>query len=198
MRKCVFTVLLLGILTLWAQPGEVKFLSTIYNDSSSVKISGSKFISHSVAPVSAAVPFSILAKGIIENDSILIDKGIKASVAFGLNAIVTYGAKYYADRRRPFTRYPDLFHAKSNVEDLSMPSGHTSFAFAAATSASLSCKKWYIVVPAYSWACGVAYSRMQLGVHYPTDVLMGALIGTVSSLLTFKIEKLLNKKHSLR
>jgi membrane-associated phospholipid phosphatase len=179
---------------LQAQPGEVKLLSSIYNDSSSAKISASKLLSSSVAPISAAVPFTLLLTGIIKKDSTLIDKGIKASVAFGFNAIVTSGMKYAADRRRPFTTYPDLFHAKSKVEDYSMPSGHTSFAFAAATSVSLSCRKWYVIVPAYTWACGAAYSRMQLGVHYPTDVLMGALIGTASSFLSFKIEKFMNRK----
>jgi membrane-associated phospholipid phosphatase len=35
---------------------------------------------------------------------------------------------------------------------------------------------------------------MQLGIHYPTDVLMGALIGTASSFLSFKIDKLMNTK----
>jgi membrane-associated phospholipid phosphatase len=181
----------------YAQPGEVKFLSSIYNDSSSFKITSSKILSTSVAPISAAVPFTILITGIIKKDSAMIENGVKASVAFGFNAIVTSGMKYGFDRRRPYTIYPSLFHAKSKVEDYSFPSGHTSFAFAAATSLSLSCKKWYIIVPAYAWACAVSYSRMQLGVHYPTDVLMGALIGTASSFLSFKIDRLMNHKKSL-
>ncbi|MGZ3863783.1 MAG: phosphatase PAP2 family protein [Bacteroidia bacterium] len=196
MRKLFLIAIAFYAFILKAQPTEVKILSSIYNDSSALKISGAKFLSHSVAPISAAVPFTILVSGIIKKDSALIDKGIKATVAFGLNAIVTECAKYSANRRRPFNSYPELFHAKSKVEDLSMPSGHTSNAFAAATSLSLTCKKWYVTVPAYGWACGVAYSRMQLGVHYPSDVLMGALIGTASSFLSFKIEKWMNRKSS--
>ncbi len=178
----------------FAQPGEVKLLSSIYNDSSSNKVALAKIFSTSVAPLSAAVPAAMLITGIIKKDSALIEKGIKASVAFGFNAIVTAGLKYGSDRRRPFVIYPSLFHAKAPAGDYSFPSGHTSFAFAAATSLSLSCKKWYVIIPAYAWACGAAYSRMQLGVHYPTDVLMGALIGTASSFLSFKIDKLMNSK----
>ncbi|MGZ3904286.1 MAG: phosphatase PAP2 family protein, partial [Bacteroidia bacterium] len=147
MRKFFLFGLIFTALLLNGQYGEVKFLSSIYNDSSAVKISCAKFLSHSVAPISAAVPFTMLVSGIARKDSSMIDIGVKASIAFGLNAIVSYAAKYSSDRRRPFTSYPNLFYPKSKVEDLSMPSGHTSFAFAAATSLSLSCRKWYIAVP---------------------------------------------------
>ena len=201
MRKIIFLLSLYSILYVqysFSQPGEVKFLASIYNDSSSFKITSSKILSTSVAPLSAAVPFTLLITGIIKDDSVMVENGIKASVAFGFNAIVTTGMKYGFDRRRPYTIYPSLFHQKSKkVEDYSFPSAHTSFAFTTATSLSLSCKKWYVIVPAYAWACGVAYSRMQLGMHYPTDVLMGALIGTASSFLSFKIDKLMNHKKNL-
>ncbi len=173
----------------FAQPAEVKLLSTIYADSSASKDAVAKIFSTSVAPVSAAVPAAMLITGIIKKDSALIEKGIKASIAFALNAIVTTGMKYYIDRSRPFVIYPGLFHAKAPAGDYSFPSGHTSFAFATATSLSLSCKKWYVIAPAYAWACGAAYSRMQFGVHYPSDVLMGAIIGTASSFLSYKLEK---------
>ncbi|ULT24063.1 phosphatase PAP2 family protein [Sphingobacterium sp. E70] len=37
--------------------------------------------------------------------------------------------------------------------------------------------KWYVVAPSLLWAGSVGYSRMYLGVHYPTDVLAGAVLG---------------------
>jgi membrane-associated phospholipid phosphatase len=49
--------------------------------------------------------------------------------------------------------------------------------------------KWYVIVPSYSWAVAVGYSRMHMGMHYPSDVLMGAIIGTASSFLSFKVQK---------
>ncbi|MDO9339524.1 MAG: phosphatase PAP2 family protein, partial [Bacteroidales bacterium] len=58
---------------------------------------------------------------------------------------------------------------------------------------TLAYPKWYIIVPSYTWASTVAYSRMDLGVHYPSDVLIGALVGAGSAYLTYKInQKLLN------
>ncbi len=194
MKKKIYIVIsvvcfILNSHTIYSQSGEVKFLSSIYNDSSSARIIAAKGLSQSVIPISAALPAAMLLTGFIKKDSALIEKGIKASVGLALTTVITLGLKYQTDRQRPFVIYPSLFRAKLDASDPSFPSGHTSLAFATATSLSLSCKKWYIIVPAYIWACGAGYSRMQLGVHYPTDVLMGALLGTASSFFSYKLEK---------
>jgi len=99
--------------------------------------------------------------------------------------------KYTINRDRPFVTYPDICK-KSGAASPSFPSGHTSSAFATATSLTLAYPRWYIVVPSFAWAGTVAYSRMDLGVHYPSDILIGAMIGAGSAWLTFKINKKLN------
>lgn len=76
----------------------------------------------------------------------------------------------------------------------SMPSGHTSTAFATATSLSLAYPKWYVVAPSFVWAGAIGYSRMHLGVHYPSDVLAGAIVGSGSAYLTYKANQWINKK----
>ncbi|MEI8136921.1 MAG: phosphatase PAP2 family protein, partial [Bacteroidota bacterium] len=49
-------------------------------------------------------------------------------------------------------------------------------------------------VPAYAYAGFVGYSRIRLGMHYGSDVLGGMIIGIGSGLLTWKLDKELNKK----
>ena len=79
---------------------------------------------------------------------------------------------------------------KRDNEDywLSFPSGHTSAAFCISTSLALRYRKWYVIAPAYVYAVSVGWARMYQGVHYPSDVLTGALIGTASAWLTYKAQ----------
>src|SRR6185312_90854 len=58
----------------------------------------------------------------------------------------------------------------------SFPSGHAAGSFAFAAFVALRAPRW--AVPAILWAVLVAWSRVVLGVHYPSDVLAGALLGT--------------------
>jgi membrane-associated phospholipid phosphatase len=70
-------------------------------------------------------------------------------------------------------------------------------AFAAATTISLQYPKWYVIAPAFIYASGVGYSRMYLGVHYPTDVLAGAVLGAGSSFVTHYAFKFIKKRWEL-
>ncbi|MGN0562375.1 MAG: phosphatase PAP2 family protein [Candidatus Fimenecus sp.] len=66
----------------------------------------------------------------------------------------------------------------------SFPSGHTSCSFAAATAILLN-KKWKPGVPALILAVLIGFSRNYLMVHYPTDVLFGALFGVLYAVLAY-------------
>jgi membrane-associated phospholipid phosphatase len=59
----------------------------------------------------------------------------------------------------------------------SFPSGHASLSVALATSWSLSHPRWFVIAPSAVWATAVTVSRLHLGVHYPSDVLAGAVLG---------------------
>lgn len=66
----------------------------------------------------------------------------------------------------------------------SFPSGHTSSSFAAAAAILIN-KKWKVGIPALILAVLIGFSRNYLMVHYPTDVLFGALMGIVYALLAY-------------
>ena len=90
--------------------------------------------------------------------------------------IFSQGLKSLIYKDRPFDTYP-FIEKLSDGGGSSFPSGHTMEAFAMATEFSLLFRRKEIVIPAFLWAVVVAYSRMALGVHYPSDVLGGCLIG---------------------
>jgi membrane-associated phospholipid phosphatase len=155
-----------------------------------------QFISNSNAWIVVIVPATMGTAGLIKHDAKLFRNAEVVAVSALVNAGITVALKYSINRPRPFTTYPDITR-KSHAGSPSFPSGHTSSAFATATSVSLCYPKWYVIIPMYSWAGVVGYSRMDLGVHYPSDVLAGAAIGAGSAWLTHYVNKrLLIKSHS--
>jgi membrane-associated phospholipid phosphatase len=146
------------------------------------------FISDADAPICMAVPVLITSIGLIKKDKKLTEQGLEIGVAFTATVVETYILKYAVNRDRPYVTHPDL-NPLGTESSRSFPSGHTSSAFSIATSLSLNYPKWYVVVPAYAWASATGYSRMYLGVHYPTDVLTGAVLGSGTAWLTHVINK---------
>ena len=148
-----------------------------------------KIVTNSVSPISIATPLITLSSGYLTHNNTLKGKGVYMAETVLVSAFVTTSLKYSIRRDRPFETYPDIQNLTS-AGSPSFPSGHTSEAFATATSLSMAFPKWYVIAPAYVWASAAAYSRMHLGVHYPTDVLVGAAVGAGSAWLC----KVLNEK----
>ena len=155
-----------------------------------------KFTSASTYAVSAAIPVGLLTAGFIKNDPTLKRESYEIFGAIAIELILSESLKRIINRERPAERYPTDFFPYRDVHGKSFPSGHTSMAFATAASLSIQLRKWYVVVPAYLWAGSVGYSRIYLGVHYPSDVLGGAITGIGSAYLAHWLNQKLfrNKK----
>lgn len=82
--------------------------------------------------------------------------------------------KQVVGRRRPELR--DLPALTGTPTALSFPSAHASTAFA---GAGLYSRLGVPAPPLYALATGLALSRLYLGVHYPSDVVAGAILGTL-------------------
>ena len=137
------------------------------------------WVSNSLA-LTPVVPSAFLIAGRYSDDAQLTFVGAATGFSFLTAGALMEGLKYSIRRPRPYLGYPDdLIPVKTTI-GYSFPSGHTSLTFAVATSLSLCYSKWYVVVPSFLWAGSVAFSRLYLGVHYPSDVLTGVLVGTLS------------------
>jgi membrane-associated phospholipid phosphatase len=137
----------------------------------------------------------VTAIGLLSHQKSVRNKGLFIGEAFAVSSFVTLAMKYGIQRDRPFVTYP-FIQKLSDGGSPSFPSGHTSSAFSTATSLSIAFPKWYVIAPSFLWASGVGYSRMHLGVHYPSDVLVGALVGSGTAFLThFLNKKILAKRN---
>jgi len=103
---------------------------------------------------------------------------VESVLAIGAtSAVVNLGIKPLARRRRPDRADPAQFEARvvPMPDSTSFPSGHASSAFAFAYAVGRHLPE--LAVPVRLLAGGVAYSRVHTGVHYPGDVVIGAIVG---------------------
>jgi membrane-associated phospholipid phosphatase len=147
-----------------------------------------KTFTNSATPVCVGLPITMFTVSLINKDKNLQRQSYVVGASFLVSSVFSTGLKYSFNRKRPFVTYPDIDKETSGGSP-SFPSGHTTAAFATATAISLAYPKWYVIAPSFIWAGAVGYSRMHLGVHYPSDVLVGALIGMGTSFLCYKINQ---------
>ena len=102
------------------------------------------------------------------------ETGKLLSSAYMGAGIITFGMKRLIGRKRPLDE---------TLGNPAMPSGHASITFSVATILGYRYPKWRI--PLYIGAGLVSFSRVYLGRHYTSDVVVGAAIGTATGILVW-------------
>ncbi|GAA3959942.1 phosphatase PAP2 family protein [Mucilaginibacter dorajii] len=146
------------------------------------------FVSNHLMYGNVGVPAGLLAGGIITNDKAMRQNALYVAGSTAISAGLTEIIKHLVKRPRPFLQNIHITPVY-RPGNYSFPSGHSSSSFATATALSMAYPKWYVILPAYLWAGSTAYSRMYLGVHYPTDVAAGAGLGAASALPLLFLKK---------
>ncbi|MEO8732762.1 MAG: phosphatase PAP2 family protein [Flavobacteriales bacterium] len=136
----------------------------------------------SAAVVAFGLPVLFALIGLLRRKTWLLWAAAYAAATVISSAIVVNILKPLVDRPRPFEVLDSIVKLTSGGGG-SFPSGHTGDAFSIAVAMCLLFRRYTIVVPALLWAIGVGWSRVALGVHYPSDVLGGIVIGTLSAAL---------------
>jgi hypothetical protein len=195
--KGIIIILLFFRCLLYSQGLDIETLREINLERNQKWDNAFKGITNSAAPVSIGVPIILLGMDLLMKRSDNTNNAYYIGTAVFTSAVISTIFKYSVDRPRPIETYPDI-QKRTSGGSPSFPSGHTSDAFALATSLSLAYPKWYIIAPSFIWAGAVGYSRMDLGVHYPSDVLFGAIAGAGSAYLCYVINKSINHKRERR
>jgi undecaprenyl-diphosphatase len=107
---------------------------------------------------------------------------VAAVLSAGLALAIGKVISELVDRARPFVADPNGVHLFSgHAADPGFPSDHATAAFAIAVAILLRKRGWGIV--ALAAATVLSIGRVALGVHYPSDVLAGAILGAVAALV---------------
>jgi len=156
------------------------------------------YTSNSLYYIPATISVGQLSYGVFQGSGLTRSRSYETLISIGISGVIGEILKYTIKEVRPSVRYPGVIFANSDTKDPSFPSGHTLVAFATATSLALEYKKWYVTGPAFLWAASVAYSRMYLGKHYPSDVLAGTALGVLSGVISHKFSINILKSYNMK
>lgn len=171
---------------------DVKLFRTFNNIESSFINTMIGITNESIIPVSIAAPVGLYTAARINDNHYDESSAILLMLSEITNSSVTQGLKILIKRNRPFRTLNNvkLNDTSSIAGSYSFPSGHSSESFTIATSLTLRYPdKPFLIAGLYTYAAIVSLGRIYWGVHYPSDVLAGMLLGAGSSALIYSLRK---------
>jgi len=149
-----------------------------------------RFLTDTAGVTAAVIAIIVIIYGFMQKTSFLKFRKYQVAFAYSVNAIIINILKYTVNRPRPF-EVDQHIEKLTGAGSPSFPSGHTGDVVVVALSMCLLFPRptWLLTI-IWIWAIFVAYSRMALGVHYPSDVL-GSVV--ISFIVAFASQKLFNK-----
>ncbi|CAN5390922.1 hypothetical protein BH10BAC6_BH10BAC6_00800 [soil metagenome] len=174
-------------------PWEAQFTYDLNHIQSDALHTASGVVSDALLPLTIGVPVAMYAGGFATKDRYMSETGLQTAVTVGVTYGITLVMKHVFDRPRPYEAYPGCIVNYREDSDGSFPSGHSAGSAALATSLCLRYPQWYVIVPSVAYALYTGFARMNLGMHYVSDVLTGYAIGAgVAILVNALNEKIFN------
>ncbi|WP_067727040.1 phosphatase PAP2 family protein [Oceanobacillus damuensis] len=110
---------------------------------------------------------------------------IASAVSLTLSHIPVIFSKKLFPRKRPYISLPHIYVSKNPLKDHSFPSGHTTAIFSIITPFVLIYPTLTVILLPIAFVVGL--SRIYLGLHYPSDVIVGCMLGSSTGMLSFAI-----------
>ncbi|HCW06286.1 MAG TPA: hypothetical protein DGG95_02855 [Cytophagales bacterium] len=184
----IYLALVLIAIAITPNLPQLDFIAAWQKPNNTIIVRILQFISDSISFVSFGVPVVITIERELKSNS--NKKRNRLSLLYVVVSIATAGLISYA-MKKTFTE-PRPYEVDTRIVQLSvgggysLPSGHTTEAFASAMAMLMLFPRWGVFITLFSWATLVALSRIYLGVHYPFDIFVGMFLGSTSAYLWFR------------
>lgn len=108
---------------------------------------------------------------------------VSSALALAISHLPVHFIKKWYPRKRPYIILENSFFPANPLQDHSFPSGHTTAIFSVVLPFVLGMPVLTAILLPIALMVGI--SRVYLGLHYPTDVFVGALLGTLAGVLSY-------------
>lgn len=170
---------------------DIRIFRSINNSRNKLKDNIFDVVDRSVIFTTILTPLSQFAVSNAEGNVYDENSAIILVASEIINFGLVYSTKTLVRRNRPYQSLNNVYTRKAFGDDkYSFPSGHSSFTFTMATSYLLRYPQYPLVyMPVFAYALLTSYGRPYFGMHYPSDILAGALYGISSAIIAYSVRK---------